>query len=96
VAAHLPAYEFAAEVVRRLAPETQGQRRKIAVYLDPSNFKNIGYGKPSRIRSTSAGALRSCCHPGLNDRMGGWQLMYQMPQIYDSSATSGGAWREGL
>jgi hypothetical protein len=46
VAPHLPAYEFAGEVVRRLvAPQTQGQRRKIvAVYLDPSNFKNIGDG----------------------------------------------------
>jgi len=46
VAPHLPAYEFAGEVVRNLvAPQTQGQRRKIvAVYLDPSNFKNIGDG----------------------------------------------------
>jgi len=42
VAPHLPAYEFAGEVVRNLvAPQTQGQRRKIvAVYLDPANFKN--------------------------------------------------------
>jgi len=40
----LPAYEFAGEVVRRLVAP-QGQRRKIlVVYLDPSNFKNIGDG----------------------------------------------------
>jgi len=44
VAPHLPAYEFASEVCRRLVgPKTEGQRRKIvAVYLDPSNFKHIG------------------------------------------------------
>jgi len=47
VAAHLPAYEFAQEVVRLLVePEAQdGQRRRIvAVYLDPSNFKDVGDG----------------------------------------------------
>jgi hypothetical protein len=39
--------------VRNLvAPEMQGQRRKIvAVYLDPSNFKNIGDGHTILLRS---------------------------------------------
>ena len=46
VAAHLPAFEFAREVANRFVlPPIQGQRRRIvAVYLDPSNFKNIGDG----------------------------------------------------
>jgi hypothetical protein len=83
VAPHLPAYEFAGEVVRRLvAPQTQGQRRKIvAVYLDPSNFKNIGDGH------TIADQINEVLEPydlaaiqASNDRIGGWQLMYQMLQ----------------
>jgi hypothetical protein len=51
-AAHLPAYEFAQEVVRLLVePEAQdGQRRRIvAVYLDPSNFKDIGDGTATTL-----------------------------------------------
>jgi hypothetical protein len=83
VAPHLPAYEFAGEVVTRLiAPMTQGQRRKIvAVYLDPSNFKNIGDGH------TIADQINEVLEPydlgvlaASNDRIGGWQLMYQMLQ----------------
>jgi len=83
VAPHLPAYEFAGEVVRRLvAPTTQEQRRKIlAVYLDPSNFKNIGDGH------TIADQINEVLEPydlgvipASNDRIGGWQLMYQMLQ----------------
>src|SRR5713226_4293839 len=83
VAPHLPAYEFAGEVVRRLvAPTTQGQRRKIlAVYLDPSNFKNIGDGH------TIANQINEVLEPydlgvipASNDRIGGWQLMYQTLQ----------------
>ena len=55
VAAHLPADEFAREVVNRFVlPQIQGQRRRIlAVYLDPSNFKNIG--NSSSTRRTAAG-----------------------------------------
>jgi hypothetical protein len=83
VASHLPAYEFASEVVRRLVvPTTQGQRRKIlVVYLDPSNFKNIGDGH------TIADQINEVLDPydlgvtpASNDRIGGWQLMYQMLQ----------------
>ena len=83
VAAHLPAYEFAREVVNRfvLSP-IQGQRRRIlAVYLDPSNFKNIGDGH------TIADQINEVLEPydlgvipASNDRIGGWQLMYQMLQ----------------
>jgi hypothetical protein len=83
VAAHLPAYEFAEEVVSRLVtPTIQGQRRKIlAVYLDPSNFKNIGDGH------TIADQINEVLDPydlgvieASNDRIGGWQLMYQTLQ----------------
>jgi hypothetical protein len=83
VAPHLPAYQFAGEVVRRLvAPQTQGQRRRIlAVYLDPSNFKNIGDGHTiaDQINEVLEPYDLSCI-PASNDRLGGWQLMYQMLQ----------------
>jgi hypothetical protein len=65
-----------------VAPQTQGQRRKVvAVYLDPSNFKNIGDGH------TIADQINEVLEPydlgvipASNDRIGGWQLMYQMLQ----------------
>ena len=83
VASHLPAYEFAEQVVSRLVqPLLQGQRRKIlAVYLDPSNFKDIGDGHTiaDQINEVLApydlGAIAAS-----NDRIGGWQLMYQLLQ----------------
>jgi hypothetical protein len=83
VAAHLPAYEFAEEVVRLFVqPTIQGERRRIvAVYLDPSNFKNIGDGH------TIADQINEVLEPwdlgvipASNDRIGGWQLMYRMLQ----------------
>jgi len=83
VAPHLPAYEFAGEVVNRfVVPLIQGQRRKIvAVCLDPSNFKNIGDGH------TIADQINEVLEPydldviqASNDRIGGWQLMYRMLQ----------------
>ena len=83
VAPHLAAYEFAEEVIRRLVePTIQGQRRKIlAVYLDPSNFKNVGDGH------TIADQINEVLEPydlgviaASNDRIGGWQLMYQALQ----------------
>ena len=83
VAAHLPAYEFASEVCRRLVtPLIQGQRRKIeVVYLDPSNFKHSGDGH------TIANQINDimepydlACQEASNDRIGGWQRMYQMLQ----------------
>jgi hypothetical protein len=70
-------------VVRRLVePTIQGQRRKIlAVYLDPSNFKNVGDGH------TIADQINEVLDPydlgviaASNDRIGGWQLMYQTLQ----------------
>lgn len=84
VAPHLPAYEFAGEVARRfVAPQTEkGNRRRIvAVYLDPANFKNIGDGHTIAnqinevLEPYDLGVL-----PASNDRIGGWQLMYQMLQ----------------
>jgi hypothetical protein len=83
VAAHLPAYEFAREVVARfVAPEFQQTRRRIvAVFLDPANFKNIGDGH------TIADQINEVLEPhnlgvlaASNDRPGGWQLMYKMLQ----------------
>jgi hypothetical protein len=83
VAPHLPAYDFAREVVARfILPPIQGQRRNIvAVYLDPSNFKHIGDGHT--IANQIIEVLEPC---GLgllkasNDRIGGWQLMYLLLQ----------------
>jgi hypothetical protein len=83
VAAQLPAYEFAREVVNRFVlPPIQGQRRRIvAIYFDPSNFKHIGDGHTIAdqinevLEPYDLGALMAS-----NDRIGGWQLMYQMIQ----------------
>jgi hypothetical protein len=83
VAPHLPAYEFAHEVVNRFVKTPyQGQRRKIVmVYLDPSNFKDIGDGHTIAdqinevLGSQDLGAWKAS-----NDRIGGWQLMYQLLQ----------------
>lgn len=65
-----------------IAPTTQGQRRQVlAVYLDPANFKNIGDGHTIANQLNEVldryglGALAAC-----NDRVGGWQLMYQKLQ----------------
>ena len=51
----------------------------MAVYLDPANFKNIGDGH------TIANQINEVLEPydlgviaASNDRIGGWQLMYQM------------------
>src|SRR5215471_7761559 len=83
VAAPLPAYEFAREVCERLvAPLTQGQRRKIVVvYLAPSNFKHIddGHSIADQINEVLE-PYRLGCLEASNDRIGGWQLMYQMLQ----------------
>ena len=71
-------------VVRRfVAPTTdKGNRRRIlAAYLDPSNFKNIGDGHT--IADQISEVLEPYdlrCVPASPDRLGGWQLMYQMLQ----------------
>jgi hypothetical protein len=83
VAQHLPAYQFAEEMVQCfVVPTILGQRRQIvAVYLDPANFKNIGDGHTIAnqinevLEPYGLGAL-----PASNDRIGGWQLMYQKLQ----------------
>lgn len=69
-------------VSRFVLPLIQGQRRKIlAVYLDPSNFKNIGDGHTIAdqinvvLEPYDLGAIAAS-----NDRIGSWQLMYQMLQ----------------
>ena len=83
VASRLPAYEFAAEVIRRLvAPPFQGQRRKIvAVYLDPSNFRYNGDGHSiaNQINEVFEPYDLGCTEAS-NDRIGGWQLMYEQLQ----------------
>jgi hypothetical protein len=79
----LPAYQFAEEVARRFVlPLVNGQRRKIlAVYLDPSNFSDRGDGSTiaSQINEVLSdydlGAISAS-----NDRIGGWQRLYQMLQ----------------
>jgi hypothetical protein len=81
VASHLPAYEFAGEVVRRsVAPTTEkaNRRRIVAVYLDPANFKNIGDGHTIAnqinevLEPYDLGAL-----PTSNDEIGGWPVDVQ-------------------
>ncbi len=59
VAAHLPAYEFAHEVVNRFVlPPIQGQRRRIlAVYLDPSEGE-----KPSSMQEQDQDHLQDQDH----------------------------------
>jgi hypothetical protein len=83
VAPHLPAYQFAREVVEQfVTPQMGGKRRKIVVvYLDPANFRDIGDGH------TIANQINEVLEPyDLNaipaspDRTGGWQLMYQLLQ----------------
>lgn len=83
VASHLPAYEFAEQVIRRLvAPPFQGQRRKIvAVYLDPSNFRHTGDGHTIADQINEVFEPEGLgCWEASNDRIGGWQLMYEQLQ----------------
>jgi hypothetical protein len=83
VASNLPAYDFAREVIRRFVDQqTQGQRRKIvATYLDPSNFKNIGDGHTIADQINEVfEPYELGCVPASNDRIGGWQLMYELLQ----------------
>lgn len=78
---HMPVYEFAAEIIRRFDLRgTQGQKRNIVVvYQDPANKSQTGTGHSVRdqvnevLAEVDLGAI-----DGSNDRIGGWQLMYQM------------------
>lgn len=81
VAKHMAAYEFGHEIVRRFDLNgTQGQRRNIVVvYQDPANKSNVGTGHS--VRDQINEVLAACdlgAIDGSNDRVGGWQLMYQM------------------
>ena len=85
VVPHLSAVEFAEEVVRRfLAPETEGNRRKIiASYLDPSCFNETGIESMISVGSqinSVLGPWDAAAAKAANDRIGGWQIMYQMLQ----------------
>ena len=49
--------------------------------LDPSNFKNIGDGHAIADQINEVlEAYDLCALPASNDRIGGWQLMYQVLQ----------------
>lgn len=80
---HMPVYEFAAEIIRRF--DLRGERHKenrrniVVVYQDPANKSQIGTGHS--VRDQINEVLAECdlaAIDGSNDRIGGWQLMYQM------------------
>ena len=78
---HMAAYEFAHEIVRRFDLRgTHGKRRNIVVvYQDPANKSQVGTGHS--VRDQINEVLGECdlgAIDGSNDRIGGWQLMYQM------------------
>jgi hypothetical protein len=79
---HTSAYDFANELVRRfdLNGKTNGQRRNVVVvYQDPANKSQTGTGHS--VRDQVNEVLAECklgAIDGSNDRIGGWQLMYQM------------------
>ena len=53
----------------------------MAVYLDPSNFKHIGDGHTIADQINEVlEPYDLACIEASNDRIGGWQLMYQMLQ----------------
>jgi hypothetical protein len=80
---HMPAYEFAEEIIRRfeLRGERCGGRRPnvVRIYQDPANKSQTGTGHS--VRDQINERLADCdlaAIDGSNDRIGGWQLMYQM------------------
>lgn len=78
---NVPAYELAQMAVERFVkPDEYGQRRRIvAAYLDPSNFKEIGDGHTIADQINEVfGPWDIVCEKASNDRLGGWQLLYQM------------------
>jgi hypothetical protein len=81
VAPHLPAYEFAGEVVRVSGRAPDAGARSLRSISTPPTSRNIGDGH------TIADQINEVLEPydlaaipASNDRMGGWQLMYQMLQ----------------
>ena len=89
VAPNLAAHEFAQQVLERfVVPDTGGQRRRIvATFLDPANFNpdydlrrgTGGHSVANQMDLVFVGHELGC-RKASNDRIGGWQLMYQMLQ----------------
>ena len=80
---HTSAYDFAHELVRRFDLKGEaalGQRRNVVVvYQDPANKSQTGTGHS--VRDQINEVLAECnlgAIDGSNDRIGGWQLMYQL------------------
>jgi phage terminase large subunit len=78
---HMAAYDFAREIVRRfdLLGAMYQRRNVVVVYQDPANKSHIGTGHS--VRDQINEVLAECdlgAIDGSNDRIGGWQLMYQM------------------
>jgi hypothetical protein len=78
---HTSAYDFAHELVRCFDLKgTQGQKRNIVVvYQDPANKSQTGTGHS--VRDQINEVLEECelgAIDGSNDRIGGWQLLYQI------------------
>jgi hypothetical protein len=81
VVKHMAAYEFAHEVIRRFdLMGSHGERRNIVVvYQDPANKSQVGTGHSVRDQINEVlDACNLAAIDGSNDRIGGWQLMYQM------------------
>lgn len=79
---HMPVYEFAEELIRRfdLSGSANGDRPNIvAVFQDPANKSQTGTGHS--VRDQLNEVLAECdltAIDGSNDRLGGWQLMFQL------------------
>lgn len=80
---HMPVYEFAAEIIRRFNLHSASQNGQdlnvVAVFQDPANKSQTGTGHS--VRDQLNEVLAECdmrAIDGSNDRIGGWQLMYQM------------------
>ena len=78
---HTSAYDFAHELIRRFDLKgTLGPTRNvIVVYQDPANKSQTGTGHS--VRDQINEVLEECklgAIDGSNDRIGGWQLLYQM------------------
>ena len=77
----MEATEVARAVCERfIEPTVEGhQRRIVAVYLDPSNFKHIGTG-PSVAQQMQEVFQRYhlLILPASNDRIAGWQMLYRL------------------
>jgi hypothetical protein len=79
---HTSAYDFARELVKTfdLDGKAFGQRQNVVVaYMDPANKSQTGTGHS--VRDQINEVLSECelgAIDGSNDRVGGWQLLYQL------------------